>query len=364
MVPPLLLGTMMRAPVKTHNVMLEIEELTLADPRIVFLGSDLGCGMFERLRKEAPDRFFMEGVSEQHLIGMAAGLAKEGFIPFVMTIATFLTRRCLEQIVVDTALHGLPVRLLGSGTGLAYAALGPTHIAVDDFALLRPVPGMTVLAPAETVEANALLDQSVDHHGPLYMRLPRGSELPIAGLDRSIIGRPVLMREPGPVLLVSTGQLTFTALAAHELLLKHGISAGVVHAHTVKPLDGSMLAALARRVEFVVTVEEHLRIGGLGSALLEVLHDAQVSPMPAVIRCGVPDEFVAGYGLREQQLEKYRLTAEAIADAVLGVMRADRPAAPALPHGPADATIPARMVARNRARIHLLPHQGNAEAGR
>jgi|SRR5450755_435952 transketolase len=333
---------------RTHSVVTEIEELTLADPRIVFIGSDLGAGLFERLRKEAPERFFMEGISEQHLVGMAAGMAREGFIPFVMTIATFLTRRCLEQIAVDAALHGLPVRLLGTGSGLAYASLGPTHIAVDDFALLRAVPGMTVLAPAETLEANTLLRQSVEYPGPLYMRLPRGAEEPMPELAASEIGRPVLLREPGQVLIVSTGQLTSVALDARELLVARGITAGVLHAHTVHPLDRATLTASTAGVELVMTVEEHRRAGGLGSAVLEALHDAPLSPVPTVLRHGVGDSFVSGYGTREEQLARHGLTAEALCDAAEGVMRSLVPGERGEPPEPAGSARTQGTAAHSR----------------
>ena len=313
-----------------------IQEIVLANRRVVFIGSDLGAGMFARLGKEAPDRFFMEGVSEQHLIGMAAGLAKEGFIPLVMTIATFLTRRCYEQIVVDAALHGLPVRLLGIGSGLAYAALGPTHVAVDDFALLRPVPGMTVLAPADTVEANALLAQSINHPGPVYLRLPRGDEVPMPSLATSVIGVAAPLHEPGEVLIVSTGALTATAIAVRESLRSHGVNAGVLHVHTVAPLDAGTVCTLAVGMELVVTVEEHLRTGGLGSAVLEALHDARISPMPAVLRRGADDGFVTGYGTREEQLAGHRLSADALTADIAAVMRDGRPAAPVPLPGPAE----------------------------
>jgi transketolase len=334
------------------GVLEQIEELVLADPRVVFVGSDLGAGQFDRLAREAPDRFFMEGIQEQHLIGMAAGLATEGFVPIVMTISTFLTRRCLEQIVVDVALHDLPVRLLGTGSGLAYAALGPTHIAVDDFAVLRAVPGMTVLAPGDTDEANALLRQAVDHPGPLYLRLPRGYERPTGATRPPVIGRAEPLHDGGRVLLVSAGGMTGTALEAHALLDARGIRAGVLHVHTVEPLDRAALCAAASTVDVVVTLEEHLRTGGLGSAVLEALHDAAPHdtalhdtaphdtalhdtalhdtalhdmaphdaarhPVPAVLRLGLPHAFVTGYGTREEQLARHGLTAEAIVEAIV-----------------------------------------------
>ena len=124
-----------------------VYEMARNDPRVVFIGSDLGAGTLDQFKEEMPERFFMEGVTEQNIIGMAAGLAMEGYIPYVNTIATFITRRCFEQVAVDLCLHNLPVRLIGNGGGLVYAPLGPTHLAVEDMAIMRSLPNMTVVAP-------------------------------------------------------------------------------------------------------------------------------------------------------------------------------------------------------------------------
>ena len=126
-----------------------VYEMARNDPRVVFIGSDLGAGTLDQFKEEMPERFFMEGVTEQNIIGMAAGLAMEGYIPYVNTIATFITRRCFEQVAVDLCLHNLPVRLIGNGGGLVYAPLGPTHLAVEDMAIMRSLPNMTVVAPVD-----------------------------------------------------------------------------------------------------------------------------------------------------------------------------------------------------------------------
>ena len=135
-----------------------IYKLAKVDERVLFIGSDLGAGVLENMRQDMPDRWFMEGISEQHIIGMAAGLALEGFIPYVNTIATFLTRRCFEQIVIDLSLHSLPVRLIGNGGGVVYAPLGPTHQAIEDIAIMRVIPNMTVVAPCDADENRCCLE--------------------------------------------------------------------------------------------------------------------------------------------------------------------------------------------------------------
>jgi transketolase len=139
-----------------------VYQFAKVDPRIVFIGSDLGHGVLDGMKKEIPDRFFMEGVSEQHIIGMAAGLAMSGFVPFVNTIATFLTRRCYEQIALDLCLQDLPVRLIANGGGGVYAPLGPTHLAVEDIAIMRALPNMTVVAPCDAQEMRRLMAATID----------------------------------------------------------------------------------------------------------------------------------------------------------------------------------------------------------
>ncbi len=148
-----------------------VYELAKEDPRIFFIGSDLGLGTLGQFKNEMPERFFMEGVCEANIIGMAAGLALEGKIPYVNTIATFLTRRCFEQIVLDLCLHNVNVRLIGNGGGLVYAPLGPTHHAIEDLAILRVIPNMTVVAPADADEMRRLMPLSVNRRGPIYIRL-------------------------------------------------------------------------------------------------------------------------------------------------------------------------------------------------
>lgn len=287
------------------------------DPRVVFVGSDLAPGLLADMRAELPAQFYMEGIQEQHLIGMAAGMALEGLRPVVATIGTFLTRRCFEQLLVDAGLHRLPITLLATGPGLAYTALGPTHCSIDDFALLRTIPGMTVVSPASMAEANALLEEGLTRGALLYLRVPRGDEpaLP-AGSAPPALGVPIELRPGREVVIVATGALTAAAMEAAELLDAEGIHAGVVHVHTVKPLHPASMVPLLEDAELVVTVEEHLRSGGLGSAVLELTADHLAEP-PPLRRLGLPDEFVAGYGSHGESLAAAGLTAEAVAEAVL-----------------------------------------------
>src|SRR5712672_407660 len=160
----------------------KVFELAKRDPRVAYIGSDLSPDLTERMKAEMPGRAFMEGVSEQHVVGMAAGLAMEGFIPYVHTIATFITRRCYEQVAVDLCLHNLPVRLIGNGGGLVYAPLGPTHEAIEDIAIMRALPRMTIVAPADAEEMRRLMPLTVDYPGPIYIRLAKGGD-PVVSND-------------------------------------------------------------------------------------------------------------------------------------------------------------------------------------
>ncbi|MBF0093154.1 MAG: transketolase [Alphaproteobacteria bacterium] len=295
-------------------------ELARGNPRVVFIGSDLGAGTLKEFQRTLPDRFFMEGVAEANIIGMAAGLALEGFIPFVNTIATFITRRCYEQVAVDLCLHHLPVRLIGNGGGLVYAPLGPTHLAIEDIALLRALPGMTIVAPVDAEEMRRAVRKSAEVPGPLYFRLAKGGDPVVSREDAGFeIGRGILMREPGRTLFVSTGVMTTRCLAAAGELAARGIGAGVLHMHTVKPLDAALLADCAAGVDLVVTVEEHSLIGGLGSAVLESL-SADGIAVP-VLRLGIPDVFPAKYGSQDDLLELFGLQPPEIVRAVLGKLR-------------------------------------------
>ena len=175
-----------------------IFELANKDKKLLFIGSDLGPGVLNDFKKKFPDRFFMEGVSEQAIIGLAAGLAMEGYKPYVNTIATFLTRRCFEQICIDLCLHNLPVKLIANGGGLVYAPLGPTHLAIEDISILRPLPNMKIIAPCDSIEMKHLIKQINNLPGPVYVRIARGGDKIITSQSEKIrFGKASLKKTPG-----------------------------------------------------------------------------------------------------------------------------------------------------------------------
>ncbi len=298
-----------------------VHELARRDPRVVYVGSDLGAGTLDAMKEEFPERFFMEGVAEANLIGMAVGLAMEGFIPYVHTISTFITRRAFEQVAVDVCLHDLPVRLIGNGGGLVYAPLGPTHMAVEDIAAMRSLPGMTVVAPVDAEEMRRFMPQTLDRPGPIYIRLAKGYDDVVSrDSDGFEIGRAITLREPGDVLFVTTGIMAQRALASADMLAEDGIACGVLHMHTVKPLDADTLLTLAGKVKLVVTVEEHTLIGGLGGAVAELFADHEWTPPPPRLkRLGLPDRFLSDYGSQDSLLEGCGLDPAGISATVRGV---------------------------------------------
>ena len=215
--------------------------LAQRDERVVFIGSDLSPGLLGEMKKAYPERYYMEGVAEANIIGMAAGMAMEGLMPYVNTIATFITRRCYEQVALDLCLHDLPVRLIGNGGGYVYAPLGPTHQAIEDLAIMRVLPNMTVTAVCDAEEMVRLMEATLDWPHPIYIRLGKGGDPVVSRAEDGFeIGKGILMRRSearDPVLLVSCGVMTGRALIAADLLQQKGIPAEVIHIHTIKPLD-------------------------------------------------------------------------------------------------------------------------------
>jgi len=294
-----------------------IYELAKRDERPLFIGSDLSPGLLAEMRQKMPDRWYMEGITEANVIGMAAGLAMEGYMPFVNTIATFITRRCYEQVAVDLCLHELPVRLIGNGGGLVYAPLGPTHLAIEDIAIMRALPNMTVTAVCDAKEMVRLMNCTLDWPNPIYIRLAKGGD-PVVSRDENgfAIGKAIPMRKSRAkraIVVMATGVMTTNCLAASELLAKDGIDISVVHFHTVKPLDEETVLTFADGAELIVTVEEGTRIGGFGSAVTDVIVEHLATSLPPILRLGLPDAFPHKYGLQEDLFEVYGLMPEQIA---------------------------------------------------
>ena len=239
------------------------------------------------------------------MIGLAAGLAMSGKMPFVNTIATFLTRRCYDQIAIDICMGNHDVRLYANGGGLVYAPLGPTHLATDDIALMRALPNMTVIVPTDADEMERAVRASVQHKGPIYFRVARGGDPLVAQDEHDFqIGKANVLRKPKEILFVATGIMVHRAIDAARQLESEGVQAGVINMHTVKPIDTKTLSGFLYTTPNVITLEEHSVIGGLGSAVAQLIAEGARHPQGLFKMMGIPDCFPEKYG-RQGNLIKY-----------------------------------------------------------
>jgi len=303
----------------------ELTRLAAEDPRIVALSGDIGNKLFDELKRVAPGRFFNCGVAEANMTGVAAGLAAMGLRPVTYTITPFATVRCLEQIRVDLCYQNLPVVVVGTGAGLSYAELGPTHHSCEDIGLLRALPNMTILCPCDPVEVRLALRAALRHDGPVYLRLGKKGEPRLHAREPEFrIGRAITLRGGEDACILATGNAVELALQVAQELYGQGIAARVESVHTPKPLDEALLAELGARYQVVATVEEHSLVGGLGSAVAEWLADR--GSAFRLLRFGTEDRFLETTGTQVYAREQYGLTRTRIAGALAAAVRASRPA--------------------------------------
>lgn len=301
----------------------EFYDIVASDPKVSILTGDIGFGVFDQLIADFPDRFLNMGVAEANMMGAAAGLALEGQRPFVYTIVPFLTMRTFEQIRNDVCIQNLPVKIIGVGGGLAYGPMGPTHHSIVDISILRSLPNMTVMSPCDPVESKKVTRAAYEHQGPVYVRLGRNREPVLHTSEYDFqIGRAVEMHPGNDATIVSTGAVTKIALDAAQQLAERGVSARVINMHTVKPIDSEILLRAAVETRAMVSVEEHNIIGGLGSAVAEVLAEG-VGHIPFK-RIGIPDTFCYGVGSQEFQLERHGVSARSIEEAVAMLLEGRR----------------------------------------
>lgn len=298
--------------------------LAARDPRIVVLdgdvGSSTGAGIFEQAH---PDRYLQTGIGEQNMVSMAAGLATLGYVPFVTTFSCFAVARALDAIRVLVTQPRLNVKIVGGYAGLLTGMTGKTHQMFDDLAIMRSLPDMTVLAPADENEVRQLIPAVADTDGPAYVQVAREPGQVLFGDGYQFrIGPAVQVRDGSDLTLVSTGTESPRVVDAAEILATRGIQALVLHVPTIKPLDEEALVQAAQKTGFVVTVEEQSIIGGLGGAVAEALSDR--CPVP-VKRLGIRDCFGES-GPNEQLLDKYRLSAACVAEDVEALVSGRVPA--------------------------------------
>lgn len=293
------------------------------NPEIVILSADSGKSSgFSQFAKKHPERYFELGIMEQGVIGVAAGLATTGKLPVFCAIAPFATARPFEMVRNDVGYMRQNVKIVGRNAGISYSDLGATHHSLEDFALMRMIPGMTVIAPQDPTEIEQAVAAMLAHPGPVYMRI--GND-PIPDLNlpgEFAIGRARLARGGTEITIITTGSLAAVALEAAEELAADGIDAEVLGMPTVWPIDVEAVRASAAKTGRVVTVEEHYVIGGLGSIVQEVLSG---QPVP-VTKLGIPHCYATS-GPYQEVLAHYRLNASAVADRVRREVRPDGSAA-------------------------------------
>lgn len=292
-----------------------LAQLAKTNENIVVLDADLSKSTKTADFKDVcPERFFNMGIAEANMMGVAAGLSTCGKTPFVSTFAMFAAGRAFEQIRNSICYPKLNVKVCATHAGLTVGEDGASHQAIEDLALMRSIPNMTVICPADDVETEAAIKAIADFEGPCYVRLGR---LPVNTINDAKtyefkLGKGVTLKEGNDVTIVATGIMVDTALAACEILAKEGISARVINIHTLKPLDKELLVKAAQETKAIVTVEEHSIIGGLGSAVAEAL--SEECPVP-VLKVGVNDVFGES-GKPDELLRKYGLTSEAVVEKV------------------------------------------------
>lgn len=295
-----------------------VAELAVEDPRIVVLDGDLGSSTRADIFQGAhPARFLQMGIAEQNMLGAAAGLATMGFIPFISTFVSFAVIRPLDQIRVLIAQPGLNVKITAGYAGLFTGMAGKTHQIVDDISIMRAMPGMVTVSPADDVEARKVLRWAAAYEGPVYVRLVRDATQRLFDDAYSFaVGRAIVVREGRDVTLISTGAQTPRVVDAADLLAASGIDAHILHVPTLKPLDVAAIVAAAERTGFVITVEEHTVIGGLGGAIAETLSEHR----PTVVkRLGLQDVFGES-APNDALLDMYGLSAGRVAEQVRGLL--------------------------------------------
>ena len=288
------------------------------DPRIVMLDADVASSTRADIFEKAhPDRYLQMGIAEQNMMGVAAGLATMGLIPFVSTFVSFAVVRPLDQVRVLIAQTGANVKITPGYAGMFTGQTGMSHIIVDDLAIMRVMPGMVTVAPADDVEADLALRWAASYQGPCYVRIVRDATQRLFDSSyRFVFGKAVVVREGRDVTLMATGTQTPRVVDAAELLAARGVDAHVLHVPTIKPIDTEAIVAAAERTGRVVTVEEHTVLGGLGGAVAEVLGEHRPTQLN---RIGLQDTYVQS-GPNDELLDIYGLSAARVAEQVLAIL--------------------------------------------
>lgn len=296
-------------------------DLAKENKNILALVSDNGAVVYDRYRQDFPDQFINFGISEANMVSVAAGLASCGKIPFAYTISSFLTMRAFEQIRVDVCLQKMNVKLVGIGAGFVYSNLGPTHHAVEDIAIMRSLPDITIFSPCDPLESRKVTIAAAQINGPVYIRLATGGSPAIYKEDYEFkVDRGVTIKEGEDAVIITTGGILYDVLQAADDLKKENISVRVVNIHTIKPIDKEIILKAAFDTQVILTVEEHTVFGGLGSVIAEIILENNKMPVKFK-RLGLNGVFPSGYGTYQEIKESNRLSKEDIIIAVKDLLK-------------------------------------------
>ena len=293
---------------------LAIQDLISRNDKVYALSGDLGVSSgLSRLMLESPEHYLNVGIAEQNLIGVSAGLAKEGLIPFASSFAPFITHRCEDQVRMNMGYMHLNIKAVGLGSGISMSILGNSHYGMTDLSVMSAIPQMTILSPCDCAELVLCIENAAEYDGPVYIRMTGEPGMPkIYEEDFGFeIGKANKLRTGKDILIIATGSMVYYSMQAAQILEKYEIDAAVVDVHTIKPFDTSVCDA---DYKMVVTVEEHSRIGGLGSVVDSSIVDNKVCT--TVVNIGLPDEFIKP-GSYDYLLEKLGLTGEQIARRII-----------------------------------------------
>ena len=292
-------------------------KLAKQDKSIELITGDLGFGVLKPFWEQCPDQFTNAGIAEQNMTSVAAGMALEGKTVFTYSIGNFSTLRCLEQIRNDCAYHNANVKVVCIGGGFVYGSLGMSHHATEDLAVMRALPNIVVMAPADLVEAEECTKALAEYKGTAYLRLGRGGEKRIhERIDNFQIGNAIKVHDGNDVVIFSTGAIFEEVTAAYDELIKRGYNPAVYTFPTIKPIDSDVIRNAARSFDMIVTVEEHNIVGGFGSAVAEVM--AEMSDKKAkLVRIGLNDEYCIKVGNQKYLRQQYGINSEGIVNAII-----------------------------------------------
>lgn len=294
-----------------------INDLVENNERVYALSADLGGSSgLGRMMATYPDRFLNTGIAEQNLIGVAAGLAKEGLVPFASSFAPFITHRCADQIRMNMGYMHLNIKTVALGSGISMSVLGNSHYGLDDFALMGAIPGMTILSPCDCLEIVKCVEVAAKYEGPVYIRLTGEPGMPMVYEDDFDyeIGKAVRLKEGEKVTIIATGSMVYKAIETAAILEESGVSASVYDMHTIKPFDESVLKELSDKCKLVVTMEEHNVTCGLGNIV--ALKLARMAVHPRLLTIGLPDEYLVAGGY-DYMLKEYELAADKISEKII-----------------------------------------------